>query len=330
MGQEKDSGVVLITGGAGYIGSHVNKLLVKRGIRTVVFDNLCRGHREFLLWGEFEEGDLSDIERIRDVFRKHRIGAVMHFSAFTYVGESVDDPLAYYANNTANTLNLLRVMREFQVQQFIFSSTAAIFGDPIDIPIMETHVKRPINPYGRSKLMIEEIIGDCSIAYGLRAVSLRYFNAAGADPEMEIGEWHEPETHLVPLVLDAAIGARDHIDIYGTDYDTPDGTCVRDYINVTDLAEAHVAALEYLFRGGKTDAFNLGNGKGFSVRQVIEAARKVTGREIRTVESPRRPGDPAVLVADAGKAMSVLGWRPRCDTLEGIIETAWKWRRRRA
>lgn len=328
MATTEDPGTVLIAGGAGYIGSHVNRALAGRGRDTVVYDNLSRGHREFCRWGAFEEGDLGDTGRLREVFRKYRIGSVMHFAAFTYVGESVEDPLAYYVNNTANTMNLLQVMREHGVGRFIFSSTAAIFGSPVEIPIVENHVRRPINPYGRSKLMIEDILGDCSAAYGLRSVCLRYFNAAGADPAAEIGEWHEPETHLVPLVLDAAMGARDRVEIYGTDYETPDGTCVRDYIHVMDLAEAHLLALEYLRRGGETNAFNLGNGKGFSVREVIDAARSVTAREIAAVEAPRRPGDPAVLVADSGKAAQVLGWRPRYDTLEGIVETAWAWRRK--
>ncbi len=326
----EDTGAVLIAGGAGYIGSHVNRVLAGQGRATVAYDNLSRGHRAFLRWGEFEEGDLGDTGRLREVFRKHRIGSVMHFAAFTYVGESMEDPLAYYDNNVANTVNLLGVMREFGARDFIFSSTAAIFGNPDVVPVKEEHPRRPINPYGRSKLMIEDILGDCAAAYGLRSVSLRYFNAAGADPAAEIGEWHEPETHLVPLVLDAAIGARENVQIYGTDYDTPDGTCVRDYIHVMDLAEAHVLALEYLHRGGETNAFNLGNGRGFSVREVIDAARSVTGKEIRAVEAPRRPGDPAVLVADSGKAAKILGWRPRHRDIEEIIETAWAWRRKLA
>ncbi len=317
--------MILVAGGAGYIGSHVNKLLNERGYGTVVFDNLVYGHREFVKWGEFVLGDLSDIEQIRLAFSKYPVRAVMHFAAFAYVGESVQDPEKYYVNNVANTLNILRVMREFGVRYFIFSSTCATYGDPVEIPITEDHPQNPINPYGQSKLMVEKVLSDYSAAYGLKSVALRYFNAAGADPGQEIGEWHDPETHLIPLVLDAAIGRRADIKVFGTDYDTPDGTCIRDYIHVTDLADAHILALEYLFNGGASDVFNLGNGNGFSVRDVIETARDVTGREIVDVPSPRRPGDPAVLVGSSKKTTEVLGWRPRYFELRKIIETAWNW-----
>ncbi|MBN1496887.1 MAG: UDP-glucose 4-epimerase GalE [Spirochaetes bacterium] len=319
---------ILIVGGAGYIGSHINKGLSGQGYRTVVFDNFSCGHREFLKWGEFVEGDLADVGQIRGLFAQYRFAAVMHFSAFTYVGESVSDPAKYYANNVTNTLNLLNVMRENTVNKFIFSSSAATYGDPVETPITETHPLAPINPYGRTKLMVENILADYSSAYDVRYTALRYFNAAGADPETEVGEWHDPETHLIPLVLDAALGTRKNIQIYGTDYDTPDGTCVRDYIHVADLADAHIRALERLLRGEGSAVFNLGNGKGFSVREVIDIAGKVTGRNIPVIETDRRPGDPAVLIADAKKAESVLGWRPRYPGLDAIIESAWKWHRK--
>jgi len=320
--------MILVAGGAGYIGSHINKLLNERGYRTVVFDNLVYGHREFVRWGEFVLGDLSDIEQIRLTFRKYPVKAVMYFAAFAYVGESVEDPQKYYINNVANTLNILRVMREFDVKYFIFSSTCATYGNPVEIPITEDHPQNPINPYGQSKLMVERILSDYSTAYGLKNVALRYFNAAGADPDQEIGEWHDPETHLIPLVLDAAIGRRENIKVFGTDYDTPDKTCIRDYIHVTDLADAHILALEYLLDGGRSDVFNLGNGNGFSVKDVIETAREVTGREIVDVASPRRPGDPAVLVGSSKKTSEVLGWRPAYFELRRIIETAWNWHRK--
>jgi len=320
-----NNGTILIAGGAGYIGSQMNKALNNKGYRTIVVDNLSAGHREFARWGEFHRCDLGDIEGLRSVFAGRSISAVMHFCAFTYVGESVEDPQKYYINNVKNTINLLQVMREHGVKRFIFSSTAAIFGNPVEIPIAENHPKEPINPYGRSKLMIEQILEDYAGAYDLRYVALRYFNAAGADPDCDVGEWHDPETHLIPLVLDAALGARENIAIFGTDYDTPDGTCVRDYIHVADLAGAHVAALEHLGGGGQSDAFNLGNGKGFSVREIIDAARKVTGKDIPVVEKGRRAGDPAVLIADSARAMSVLNWKPAHADIEEIIATAWRW-----
>jgi UDP-glucose 4-epimerase len=317
----------LIVGGAGYVGSHVNKYLAERGFRTVVFDNLDRGHREFVKWGEFEKGDLADREALRACFRKYSIRSVMHFSAFTYVGESVEDPERYYRNNVANALNLLSVMREFGTARFIFSSSCAVYGVPETIPMEEDHPKRPVNPYGRTKWMIEMILEDYARAYGLKYAILRYFNAAGADPDGEIGEWHDPETHLIPLVLDGALGIRRDVRIFGTDYETPDGTCIRDYIHVFDLADAHVLALKKLLDGGKSDSFNLGNGLGFSVREVIETARRVTGRNIPAIEGPRREGDPPVLIGSSEKAKRVLGWKPRYAGLEAILETAWKWHR---
>jgi UDP-glucose 4-epimerase len=320
--------MILIVGGAGYIGSHLNKEISKKGYKTIVFDNLSYGHEKFVKWGIFERGDLGDIEDIRKVFKKYRIEAVMHFAAFTYVGESVEDPQKYYMNNVKNTLNLLQVMLEENVKYFVFSSTCATYGNPARIPITENHPQNPINPYGKSKLIVEEILKDYSDAYGLEYASLRYFNAAGADPDCEIGEMHDPETHLIPLVLDAASSKREDIKIFGTDYDTPDGTCIRDYIHVTDLADAHILALEYLQKGGKSDFFNLGNGNGFSVKEVIETARKITGKPIKEVEVERRPGDPPILIGSSKKAMEILKWKPKYYDLSRIIETAWKWHKK--
>ncbi len=317
--------IILITGGAGYIGSHVNKMLNEKGYRTVVFDNLSYGHEDFVKWGAFVLGDITDKEQLRLCFRKHSIQAVMHFSAFAYVGESVIDPAKYYQNNVANTINLLNVIREFGIRNFIFSSSCATYGIPQEIPITEEHPQHPVNPYGKSKLMVEEMLQDYESAYGIKHVNLRYFNAAGADPDGEIGEWHEPETHLIPLVLDGALGRREDIKILGTDYETPDGTCIRDYIHVNDLASAHILALEYLLNGGCSDSFNLGNGNGFSVHEVIDTARKITGRNIKAVTSARRAGDPPELVGSSEKARHVLKWDPQFDDLEVIIETAWKW-----
>jgi UDP-glucose 4-epimerase len=317
--------MILIVGGAGYIGSHLNKEISKKGIKTVIFDNLSYGHRDFVKWGTFEQGDLGNIEDIRSVFRKYPIEAVMHFAAFTYVGESVEDPQKYYLNNVKNTLNLLQVMLEENVKYFVFSSTCATYGNPVEIPITENHPQNPINPYGKGKLIVETVLKDYSDAYGLKYASLRYFNAAGADPDGDVGELHDPETHLIPLILDVAAGKREDIKIFGTDYDTPDGTCIRDYIHVTDLAEAHILALEYLQNGGKSDFFNLGNGNGFSVKEVIETARKVTGKNIKAAEADRRPGDPPILVGSSDKAKRTLNWNPKYDELSKIIETAWNW-----
>ncbi|MDI6724353.1 MAG: UDP-glucose 4-epimerase GalE [Methanobacterium sp.] len=320
--------MILIVGGAGYIGSHLNKEISKQGYETVVFDNLSYGHEKFVKWGNFELGDLSNINDIRSIFRKYPIDAVMHFAAFTYVGESVKDPQKYYLNNVKNTLNLLQVMLEENVKQFVFSSTCATYGNPVEIPITENHPQNPINPYGRGKLIVEQVLKDYSQAYGLKYASLRYFNAAGADPEGEVGELHDPETHLIPLILDVAAGKRDDIKIFGTDYNTPDGTCIRDYIHVTDLADAHILALKYLQDGGESDVFNLGNGNGFSVKEVIETARKITDKNIRAVEDERRPGDPPILVGSSDKAKKVLKWKPKYDDLDKIIETAWNWHKK--
>lgn len=317
--------MILIVGGAGYIGSHINKELTKEGFETVVFDNLYSGKKELVKWGEFFEGDLAKIEDIRSVFKKYPVEAVLHFAAYKAVGESVTDPQKYYKNNVAGTLNLFEVMKENGVNKFIFSSSAATFGEPKYIPIDEKHPQNPINPYGETKLMVEHIMRDYDKAYGMKYVALRYFNACGADLEADVGEWPGSSSNLIPLVLDAAIGRREDIRIFGTDYETPDGTCIRDYIHVTDLASAHVLALKYLLDGKDSQCFNLGNGKGFSVREVIEAAKKVTGIDFKVVEVERRAGDPPELVADSKLARQVLGWEPKYADLETIVSSAWKW-----
>ena len=320
--------MILVTGGAGYIGSHTNKLLNKKGYETVVFDNLVYGHKEFAKWGEFVLGDLNNIEQVRLLFEKYDIEAVIHFAAFAYVGESVKKPEKYYLNNVYNTLNLLKVMREYNCKYIVFSSTCATYGVPEKIPIDENHSQNPINPYGQSKLMIEKILEDYSKAYGLKYVSLRYFNVAGADIDGEIGEWHEPETHLIPNILDVAIEKKEYVEVYGTDYPTPDGTCIRDFIHVVDLAEAHILALEYLRKNQKSDVFNLGNGNGFSVLEVIKKVEEITGKSINYKKMPRREGDPPVLVADATKARNILNWKPKYNSSDTIIETAWDWHKK--
>jgi UDP-glucose 4-epimerase len=317
--------MILIVGGAGYIGSHVNKLLTQKGYGTVVYDNLSRGHKEFVRWGEFFEGDLLNIDQLRSCFENRRIEAVMHFSAFALVEESVLQPETYYRNNVIGTLNLLQVMREFDVKYFLFSSTCATYGHPEKTPISEDHPQNPINPYGWTKLLVEQVLKDYDRAYGLKHVNLRYFNAAGADPDGEIGELHHPETHLIPLVIEAATGLRQEIRIFGTDYPTRDGTCIRDYIHVMDLADAHIRALQYLMDKNRSDSFNLGNGNGHSVREVIEAVRKVGKREFRVVEAGRREGDPPALISGSRKAVEMLNWKPQFADLEKIIETAWRW-----
>lgn len=323
-----DKPYILITGGAGYIGSHVNKELSRRGYKTVVFDNLIYGHREHAKWGDFVFGCLSNLDMVRSLFKEYPIKAVMHFAAFAYVEESVEDPQKYYINNVQNAINLLRAMLENDVGYFVFSSSCATYGNPVKIPITEDHQQNPINPYGESKLMVERILRDYSNAYGINYVSLRYFNAAGADPDCEIGEWHEPETHLIPLVLAAASGNRDDVKIFGTDYDTADGTCIRDYIHVTDLSDAHVLAIEYLLNGGRSEVFNLGNGNGFSVRRVIETAEEVTKKKITALKWDRRPGDSPILVGSSKKIREILGWKPKYHDLTTVIETAWEWHKR--
>ena len=316
--------MILIVGGAGYIGSHVNKLLSESGYETVVLDNLSYGHEESVKWGYFCKCDLANISDVNEVFENYDITAVMHFSSFIEVGESVQNPQKYYYNNVVNTMNLLNVMLEHDVKKFIFSSTCATYGVPQEIPLTEDHPQNPINPYGWTKLMVERILKDYDSAYGLKSVILRYFNASGADESGIIGENHNPESHLIPLILDAAIGKREDIKIYGTDYDTFDGTCIRDYIHVTDLASAHIQALEYLEKENKSNEFNLGNGKGFSVREVIESVKRVTGREFKVVETPRREGDPAVLIGSAKKAKYLLNWNPKYTSIDEIVSTAWK------
>lgn len=317
--------MILIVGGAGYIGSHTNKLLNRSGYRTVVFDNLRCGYREFVKWGAFVFGDLANKDQIRRCFQAYPIKAVMHFSALTSVGESVVQPGLYYQNNVVNTINLLEVMREFDVAHFIFSSSAATYGMPQQVPIPEDHPQLPINPYGRSKCMVEQILADYDHAYGVRHVNLRYFNAAGADPDGELGERHEPETHLIPIAMAAALGLRDSVSLFGTDYPTGDGTCIRDYIHVNDLAQAHIQALEYLRTQNRSDSFNLGNATGYSVREVTEKVREISKRDFKIVEVPRRPGDPAILVSSSQKARDLLGWKPQFAGLEAIIRTAWDW-----
>jgi UDP-glucose 4-epimerase len=316
---------ILVVGGAGYIGSHMLLRLAEDGCRVTTLDNLSSGHRDAVLHGDFVHGDIADTALLTEVFARSGFDAVMHFASFIQVGESVVQPGKYYRNNVANTLNLLEVMRAFDVKRFIFSSTAATFGEPQYTPIDEAHPQRPINPYGRSKWMVEQMLADMDRAWGLKSVSLRYFNAAGADAQGRLGERHDPETHLIPLVLQAASGRRKEIKVFGRDYDTPDGTCIRDYIHIADLCAAHAAAVLYLTEGGGSDAFNLGNGNGFSVQEVIDVARRVTGRPIPVTDAPRRDGDPARLVADASRARRLLGWQPQFERLETIVAHAWAW-----
>jgi UDP-glucose 4-epimerase len=320
---------VLVTGGAGYIGSHAVRRLKQAGFETLVLDNLVYGHQAFVPADELIIGDLEDRALLEQVFNEHEIVAVMHFAAYAYVGESVTAPSKYYRNNVCSTLNLLDAMQKAGVLQFIFSSTCATYGEPQGGPIAEDHPQNPINPYGQSKLMVEQILKDYDKAYGLKSIRLRYFNAAGADPSGDIGEDHNPETHLIPLVLDVALGRRPHITIFGTDYPTPDGSCIRDYIHVSDLADAHVLGLEYLRKGGESQVFNLGNGSGFSVREVIDMAEQVTQKKIAVVEGSRREGDPAVLVGSSAKVKATLGWNPQYADLHNIVSTAWSWHQKR-
>lgn len=326
MGQDR---TILVTGGAGYVGSHACKALARAGYTPVVYDNLSRGHREAVRWGDLVEGDLADRPRLAAALRETGAGAVMHFAAFAFVGESMRDPGLYFRNNVANTLTLLAAMAEAGVATIVFSSTCATYGDPDRVPIDEDHPQRPVNPYGESKLMIERVLDWHGRLAGLRWAALRYFNAAGADPGGEIGEAHEPETHLIPLALAAADGGP-ALRIFGTDYDTPDGTAVRDYIHVDDLATAHVLALRHLAAGGASAAVNLGTGRGHSVREVIAAIEAETGRRVRVEEAPRRAGDPPALVADPTRARNLLGWAPACSSLPTIVETAWRWHLRQA
>ena len=315
---------ILIVGGAGYIGSHVNKLLNRCGYSTLVLDNLSRGHRDFVRWGKFLPGDAGDRELLDRLFTTHDVQAVMHFAAYAYVGESVGKPSMYYDNNVAKTLVLLDAMVRHGINRFVFSSSCATFGNAERLPIDETHPQRPINPYGYTKLVVENVLRDYDKAYGLKHCIFRYFNAAGADPDGEIGESHDPETHLIPLVLDTAAGLRDVIDVYGDDYDTPDGTCIRDYIHVNDLAEAHRLGMERLFETNTSDDYNLGCGKGYSIMEVLEAAKKITKESIPVRFCERREGDPPSLVGSSQKAERLLGWSPQYS-LEDSVTTAWSW-----
>ncbi|MEL6492425.1 MAG: UDP-glucose 4-epimerase GalE [Cyanobacteria bacterium J06634_6] len=324
----QDNSTILVTGGAGYIGSHTVQVLCKNGYKVLILDSLVYGHRDIaedVLGVELIVGDISDRPLLDRIFEQYSISAVVHFAAYAYVGESVKDPSKYYQNNVVGTLTLLQAMVAASVKRIVFSSTCATYGVPSVVPIPEDHLQNPINPYGTSKLIVEKMLADFDVAYGLKSVIFRYFNAAGADPEGLIGEDHSPETHLIPLVLLTALGKRDTISIFGSDYPTEDGTCIRDYIHVRDLATAHRLGLEYLFENDHSQIFNLGNGCGFSVKEVIATARKVTQRTIEAVPCDRRPGDPPSLVGSAEKARSVLGWDPKFSALEDMLSHAWQW-----
>ena len=318
---------ILVTGGAGYIGSHVVKELLYQGHKPIVYDNLQTGHRKAVKDTIFIEGDLTDSEKLRQTLHSYSIDSVMHFAADSLVGESVKEPLKYFNNNIKNSIQLLEILQEYGIKKLVFSSSAAVYGEPKRIPISEDHPCAPTNPYGETKWIFEKVLQSFYETGKLNYISLRYFNAAGADPEGKLGEDHSPETHLIPIGLNAALNG-DSIPIFGTDYETPDGTCIRDYIHVTDLAQAHILALEKLEEGGISGVYNLGNGNGYSVREVIETIRKITGKKIVSVESPRRPGDPARLVASSEKIGEELGWVPRNPDLETIVETAWQWHRK--
>lgn len=315
---------VLVTGGAGYIGSHACKALAAAGHEPIVFDNLSTGHDWAVKWGPLIRGDVNDADALNAAMAGHAPDAVMHFAALSVVGDSVDQPDLYYRTNVSGTLNLIDAMLTHEVTRIVFSSTCATYGEPEEMPLTEETPQHPVNPYGQSKMMVEQMLKDFSVSGRIGAVALRYFNAAGADPETQIGEEHDPETHLIPIILQAAAGKRASISIFGQDYDTPDGTCIRDYIHVMDLAAAHIAALDHTAPGTFT-AFNLGTGKGNTVREVIDTAKRVTGREFDVVDAPRRPGDAPVLIADATKAQAELGWTPYYTSLDDIVGTAWEW-----
>ena len=316
---------VLITGGAGYIGSHTAKAFARAGMQPVVLDNLQRGCARAVQWGPLVKADMADRSALERVFQTYSIEAVIHFAAFAYVGESMKVPGLYFQNNFVNTLNLLDVMREYRVGKIVFSSSCATYGYPLRIPISEDHTQRPVNPYGESKLMVERLLQWYGNIHGLSWVALRYFNAAGADPEGELGENHDPETHLIPLAVSAALELIPYLNIYGTDYATPDGTAVRDYLHVTDLAQAHLDALRYLDSGGCSNAFNLGSGSGHSIREIVAMVERVTGHKVPTREVARRAGDPSCLIADAAKAKKILEWYPRHSSLEEIVRSTWRW-----
>ena len=315
----------MLVGGAGYIGSHMVKDLLQANYNVITLDDFSTGHRDLLLGGKLIEGNLGDTSLLNRIFSDYQIDIVMHFAAYSIVGESVKSPVDYYRNNVAKTIELLDAMAQHNVKRFIFSSSAAVYGEPIEVPIKEEHPLQPTNPYGATKVAIEKMLSDFDSAYGLKHVSLRYFNAAGADASGKIGERHVPETHLIPLILKVAIGERNSIKIFGTDYPTRDGTCIRDYIHVSDLTQAHFLAVEELMAGGDSATYNLGNNRGYSVREVIDIAAKVTKKQITAIEDSRRSGDPAVLVANSDKIRKELGWQPRFEDLETILETAWKW-----
>jgi len=328
----QDKQTILVTGGAGYIGSHAVLELQRAGYEVVVLDNLVYGHREIveeILKVELVVGDTSDRALLDQLFATHKIDAVMHFAAYAYVGESVTDPAKYYRNNVVGTLGLLEAMVAASINKFVFSSTCATYGVPNTIPIPEDHPQNPINPYGATKLMVERMLADFDVAHNLKSVCFRYFNAAGADPTGQLGEDHFPETHLIPLVLFTAMGKQESVSIFGTDYDTRDKTCIRDYIHVTDLADAHILGLKYLMEGGDSQAFNLGNGSGFSVKEVIETAKEVTGKDIKVVERDRRPGDPPALIGTSEKARKMLGWNPKYPEIRDILAHAWQWHQKR-
>lgn len=316
---------VLVTGGAGYIGSHVVRMLVKKQFQVVVIDNLSRGHIESIPEGVgFEQIDLLDADSLNSAIKKNKIDAVIHFAAFAYVGESVENPGLYYSNNVAGSINLIRALNENGINKIVFSSTCSLYGNPEQVPISENESVKPINPYAKTKYHIENVLSDFDSAYGLKYAALRYFNAAGADFNGEIGESHIPEPHLIPIVLSTALGKREKVFIFGDDYPTKDGTCIRDYIHVNDLADAHIKALEYLNKKNESTVINLGTGDGYSVKEIIENAVRITGRNIKTEITPRREGDPAVLIADNKKAKEALGWNPQ-HGLEDIISSAWRW-----
>jgi UDP-glucose-4-epimerase GalE len=315
---------IIVTGGAGFIGSHACKALANAGYTPIVYDNLSRGHREAVKWGPLEVGDIGNVERVREMLERYQPEAIIHFAAYAYVGESVQHPLLYYRNNVAGSAALLQAIIDFKPLPIVFSSTCATYGVPKRIPLTESHAQQPINPYGYSKLVVEHMLQDLGTSNRLPWVALRYFNAAGSDPDGEIGEAHEPETHLIPLVLQAALGGAP-VQIFGTDYDTPDGTCIRDYVHVNDLADAHIRALRYLLNGGESCALNLANANGYSVKDVIVAAERVCNRKIPVNLAPRRPGDPPALIGALDRARDVLGWTPARSSIEVQIRDAWRW-----